>query len=183
MDFTKDSSYASILAGRLLDYLTNGEHRKTMATICESQYQRYEQSELEKAFPDSKTSEEAEYEKYKNVKIDFVKLRTLSNLGIDVSFLGEMEQGMKSFNQTKKLQEQLIANLALIEKLHSSQHDRLSQPLPPHLSNVVPAGPEEHLLASQITANLTEIAKKLPPSAISNPHGLRKAMGMSNGEF
>lgn len=34
-------------------------------------------------------------------------------------------------------------------------------------------------IAHQVTANLVEIAKQLPPAAIADPHGLRKAMGLS----
>jgi len=46
---------------------------------------------------------------------------------------------------------------------------------------VQPAGQEEAQTAQQLTQQISELAKKLPPSAIADPYALRKAMGMSYG--
>ncbi|XP_055375553.1 bromodomain-containing protein 7 [Condylostylus longicornis] len=179
-EFTKDSCYASILANSLLDYLTQGEHSKTIAHLYENQYQRFENNEIEKTFPDSISKDEEEYEKYKNVKIEFDKLKGLNDLGIDMSFLDGLKEELLELEIQNSVNDQITANIKLIEKLHNTQHDRLSQPLPQHLSNIQHPSNEENQLAQQITQNFVDIAKKLPPSAITEPHALRKAMGMSN---
>lgn len=59
----------------------------------------------------------------------------------------------------------------------------MSQTLPAHLANVPRPNADEVHLASQITANLTEMAKQLPPNAITAPHAIRKALGVSNGKI
>ncbi|XP_030383707.1 bromodomain-containing protein 7 [Scaptodrosophila lebanonensis] len=193
LQFTKDSSYANTLANGLLDIMTNGEHSKSLDELYNIQLQNYERQEIDKCFSstngddeemslstaDSRELIEQEYEKYKNTRVDFKRLRSLKELGIDVSFLDDMENSMKDFELTRRLQEHLSNNLTLIEKLRVTQHDRLSQLLPAHLAMVPQAGQEETHVAHQLTQQLTDLAKKLPPSAIADPYALRKAMGMS----
>ncbi|XP_075152475.1 bromodomain containing 7/9 [Haematobia irritans] len=195
LQFTKDSSYATMLANGLLDMLTNGEHSKCMQDLYDLQVQNYEQQEALKCFTnagpllldsssspapsESRAQIEQEYEKYKNTRIDFSRLRTLNDLGIDTTFLNDIEKEMKNFELTRRLQEHLSNNLNLIDKLKNTQHDRLSQPLPHHLGLVQPASHEETQLAHQVTQNLTDVVKKLPPSAVADPYALRKAMGLS----
>ncbi|XP_053959226.1 bromodomain-containing protein 7 [Anastrepha ludens] len=195
LQFTNDSNYASMLANGLLDMLTTGEHSKTMSDLYDMQVQNHEQNEVFKCFSacggfgglqtvnttsESREQIEEEYEKYKNTRIDFNRLRTLKDLGIDIDFLDNIEAEMKNFELTRRLQEHLSNNLNLIEKLRATQHERLSQPLPQHLAYVPQASAEEVHLAHQITQQLSDVAKKLPPSAVVDPYSLRKAMGMSN---
>lgn len=187
MDFSRDSSYACTLANGLLDILTHGEHRKTIGQLMESQYQRYEQNEIERTFPEVVAAEATTATNVANepqpdadlLPVDFDALRTLGDIGVDVSFVSAMEQAQKAASVAQQLQ----ANTALIEKLQHVQTSRLSQPLPAHLSNVQRPGKPEVELASQVTANLTAIAKQLTPDAVAEPLGLRKAMGLSTGEF
>lgn len=68
----------------------------------------------------------------------------------------------------------------MIEKLHQVQHERLSTPIQQHLSLVHHPNKQELELADQITSNLTNIAKKLPPCAISSSSGIRNALGMTS---
>ncbi|XP_055852969.1 bromodomain-containing protein 7 [Episyrphus balteatus] len=180
MQFTKDSNYATVLASKLLDVLTNGEHSKAMGDLYDMQCQTYETTEIEKCFPETKEQIEEEYEKYKTTKIDFNRLKSLNELGIDMSFLNDMESETKNYELTRRLSEHLSNNLSLLEKLRSTQHERLSQPLPAHLAHVQQPGPDETHLANQVTLHLSDICKKLPPGAIADPYGLRKAMGLSN---
>lgn len=175
-EFSKDSLYAGTLANGLLDILTGGEHRKSMGVLIESQRQRYENKEVEKSFPDH----EDDSSKYENVKIDFDSLKSLSKLGLDVSFLENVEQSMKVGEIQKKIQSVLNINSSLIERLQQVQHERLSQPLPAHLSHVAKPNNHEIQLAVQLTSNLSEISKQLTPRAISSAHALRKAMGVGN---
>lgn len=191
LQFTKDSAYGTTIANGLLDILTNGEHSKSLDELYTMQLQRYEQREIEKCFqpdkeekqtPETAEQIELEYEKYKNTRLDFKRLRSLKDLGIDVGFLDEMETEMKNFELSRRMQEHLSNNLTLIEKLRVIQNERLSQPLPSHLALVQPPGQEETQTAQQLTQQLTDLAKKLPPSAIADQYALRKAMGMSYGE-
>lgn len=192
LQFTKDSAYGTTIANGLLDILTNGEHSKSLDELYTMQLQRYEQREIEKCFqpdkeekqtPETAEQIELEYEKYKNTRLDFKRLRSLKDLGIDVGFLDEMETEMKNFELSRRMQEHLSNNLTLIEKLRVIQNERLSQPLPSHLALVQPPGQEETHTAQQLTQQLTDLAKKLPPSAIADQYALRKAMGMSYGEW
>ncbi|EDW77710.1 uncharacterized protein Dwil_GK24409 [Drosophila willistoni] len=185
LQFTKDSSYGTHIANGLLDILTNGEHSKSLDELYNMQLQNHEQREMDKCFqsrvPEQSANDiELEYEKYKNVRFDFKRLHSLhDDLGIDMSFLNQMETDMKQFELSRRMQEHLSNNLTLIEKLRLSQQERLSQPLPSHLGLIPQPGPEETLVAQQVQQQLSEMAKKLPPSAIADPYSLRKAMGMS----
>ncbi|KAH8260108.1 hypothetical protein KR026_003107 [Drosophila bipectinata] len=188
LQFTKDSSYGTTIANGLLDILTNGEHSKSLEELYNMQLHSFEQREIAKCFEQEEetaahqeTTEqiEKEYEKYKNTHVDFKRLKSLQDLGIDVSFLDGMETEMKNFELNQRMHEHLSQNLTLIEKLRVTQQDRLSQPLPSHLGLVQPAGQEEIQTAAQLTQQISEMAKKLPPSAIADPYSLRKAMGMT----
>lgn len=192
LQFTKDSSYGTTIANGLLDILTNGEHSKSLEELYNMQLHSYEQREIAKCFEQEEetaaqqeTAEqiEKEYEKYKNTHVDFKRLKSLQDLGIDVSFLDGMETEMKNFELNQRMHEHLSQNLTLIEKLRVTQQDRLSQPLPNHLGLVQPAGQEEIQTAAQLTQQISEMAKKLPPSAIADPYSLRKAMGMTYGKL
>ena len=67
----------------------------------------------------------------------------------------------------------------MLARLRQTQHERLSAPPPPHLSNVPKPAETEMVLADKITDNLTDIAKKLSPSALAPVEGLRRAMGIA----
>lgn len=176
LEFTKNSPYARGIANNLLDMLTAGEHQKTMAVLVENQLQKHEQFEIEQTFPDA----EDLAKKYENIKVDFDGLKTLSNIGLDVSYLDNIQQDWKLMEIQKKLQTQLDTNSSLIEKLHQVQYERLSQPLPNHLAHIAKPNMDEIQLAQQLTSNLTEMAKQLQPGTLVPAQALRKAMGMSN---
>lgn len=151
-----------------------------MALLTENSRQKYETYEVEKTFPNP--PDEEEMKNFENVDIDFDSLRSLSDLGVEMSFLNEMEEDMRVIKFQQTLQEELNNNSALLQQLHKVQNDRLSQTLPAHLAHVAHPNTDEIELASQITTNLTAIAKKLPPESIVATHALRKAMGITNGE-
>ncbi|XP_031629666.1 bromodomain-containing protein 7 [Contarinia nasturtii] len=178
IEFTKYSQHGSFLANAVLDFLTNGEHRKTMATLSENSRQKFEHSEVQRTFPNPTVDDE--YEKYKDTKIDFDVLRTLSDVGVNIDFLSEMEEDVKTFEIYKSLENRLENNSELLGRLRQVQNERLSQNLPTHLSNVAHPSEDELELATQITNNLKEIAKELPPSSLVSASALRKAMGISN---
>lgn len=181
LEFTKDSQQGNALANGLLDFLTNGEHRKTLAALTENCRQKFENHELERTFPNPPP--ENETDKLKDVKVDFDSLRSLDELGVNMDFLEELEIDIKTIEIYKSLQDKLENNTQLIERLHQVQNDRLSQNQPVHLAHVAHPNEDELDLANQITTNLKEMTKELPPNAVVSVHALRKAMGISNGMF
>lgn len=176
--FTKDSGYGNTLANRLLDLLTNGEHSKTMEVLMESEHVKQAQKDVQEMVPDY----QKESKRLEGVNIDFDQLKSLRELGLDTSFLGEFERtlrGTTAPTAASDLQIKLDTNTSLIEQLHQAQHDRLSTPIHQHLSLVHHPNKTELELADQITSNLTSMAKKLPPCAIASSTGVRKAMGIN----
>ena len=77
------------------------------------------------------------------------------------------------------IQSQLDDNTNLIQKLQKTQNDRLSQPPPPHLGDVPGPSEAELDLANQVTDNLTEMSKRLPPEAVAPVASIRKALGVA----
>lgn len=169
--FTKDSLYSTNLANRLLDLLTNGEHSKTMDTMIESEQQKQAQKQVDEMLPDyRKASKQLE-----GVDVNFDELRSLKEIGIDVGFLDAFE----GISKDSSFQSRLNTTSDLIMELHQSQQERLSAHMPPHLSLIQKPNKMEIELADQITANITNIAKTLPPAVIANTGSIRKAMGVS----
>jgi bromodomain-containing protein 7/9 len=177
--FTQDSLYGSTLANKLLDLLTNGEHSKTMETLIEAEEVKQNQIEVDKLLPNY----QKEAKILESVSIDFDELKTLKEIGVETDFLNAFEKVIKNGDKIGDTQSQLDTTSSLIEQLNQVQHDRLSTPLPQHLSLIAHPNKQEIELADQITSNITNIAKKLPPSAISSVVGVRKAMGMNVANF
>lgn len=171
--FTQDSHYGNTLANRLLDLLTNGEHSKTMEVLMESEQVKQVEKDVQEMLPDY----QKESKRLEGINIDFDQLKSLRELGLDTSFLDEFRMTARGLPVTE-MQNNLDTNKSLIEQLHQVQHDRLSMPIHQHLSMVHQPNKQETELADQITSNLTNMAKKLPPCAIASSIGVRKAMGM-----
>lgn len=89
------------------------------------------------------------------------------------------EEEFKYSEERAALQSRLDDTSQMLGRLKQIQHERLSAPPPAHLSNVPKPGDSEVILAEKITDNLTDIAKKLPPSQIAPVDGLRRAMGIA----
>ncbi|KAG5680412.1 hypothetical protein PVAND_009920 [Polypedilum vanderplanki] len=175
--FTEDSPYGSTLANKLLDLLTHGEHSKTMETLMESEQIKQTEKEVTKLLPDY----QKESKNLENVTVNFDELKSLKEIGIDTSFLNSFEKVIhgNATESVNNLQNKLDTTSSLLEQLHHVQNERLSAPLPQHLSLVQQPNNQETDLADQITSNLTDIAKKLPPSAISSVSAVRKVMGIN----
>lgn len=180
IEFTKDSQIGSEVANSILDVLTNGDHRKTLNTLMNNARHKYDTHQLELKYPDPPSKDDDD--RFKDVPVDFNGLRSLGELGVNMDFLGDMEEEYKMIEICKSIQGKLANNSELIDQLNRVQNERLSHNLPAHLAHVAHPSEDESNLAELITTNLTEIAKELPPNAITTPHALRKAMGMSNGK-
>jgi bromodomain-containing protein 7/9 len=91
LNYARNCDYAMCIVDNLLDILTGNEHRKTFGPIEEQKNIRLENALLDSAFeniPDvgafHPTDPEAQ------VKVDVDSLRSLSQDGIDMSFLDNL---------------------------------------------------------------------------------------------
>lgn len=190
-DFAKDNDYTVQIVDSLLDLLTGGDHSRTKKILEEKKRLR-EEEEAIKTVLEVKPAPD-------NVKIDVEELRSLqckkeslsswsslyknetvcTALGIDTSFLDEMEDQLKLYESQQELQQRLDSMSHLLEKLQRTQYQRLSAPLPTNLNNLQPPSAEETTLAETITDSLAEMAKKVNPGDVAPVVGLRKAMGVA----
>lgn len=170
LDFAKDCDYTVWMVDSLLDLLTGGEHSKTKKVLEERKKLREEEDAV-------KTILEAK--PHDNVRVDIEDLRTLADSGIDVNFLENMEDEIRLAEERHELQQKLDSMSKLIEKLNQVQHQRLSAPLPTHLSQVPGPSDDEANIAENITDNLADIAKRVTPADVATVTSLRKAMGVS----
>lgn len=176
--FTQGSEFASTLANGILDVLTHGEHSKVMGELMAEHQPQYEQREVDRHLP-----AEEEKSMYGDVKVDYDSVRSLSDIGIDTAFIDDWIEVERCVEWQQQLAGKLSANAVKLSELNTVQSERLSQPLPQHLQMVTKAQPEEVSLAHQITSNLVEMAKTLTPEAIATAPAIRKAMGVSCGEW
>ncbi|XP_044010764.1 bromodomain-containing protein 7 isoform X2 [Aphidius gifuensis] len=187
LDFAKDCDYTLTMVDDLLDILTNGDHRKTKKILDEKRKLKEEEEKiknlLEKPTADinrnNSSTTTTTTTTIDTVKVDVNQLKSLAEFGIDINFLDGFEQDGKIQEDKSSIQNRLDDTSQMLVRLKQAQHDRLSAPPPSHLSNVPKATDNEILLAEKITDNLTEVAKKLPPSAIASVDGLRRAMGIA----
>lgn len=168
LDFAKDCDYTLRLVDNLLDLLTGGEHTKTKKNLDEKKKLKDEEDTIKVLLEEKESN-----------KVDIDHLKTLSDIGIDVSFLQTFETQMKNDQESTEFQQKLQTTSQLLEKLQQVQNERLSLPLPPHLSNLPNATEQELSLAESITSNLAEMSKKVTPADIVSVNSLRKAMGIN----
>lgn len=170
LDFAKDCDYTVWMVDSLLDLLTGGEHSKTKRVLDERKKLREEEEAV-------KTIMEAR--PHDGVRVDVEDLRTLAESGIDVHFLETMEEDIRLAEERHELQMKLDNMSRLLERLNYAQNQRLSQPLPTHLSQVPGPTDDEATIADSITDHLSDIAKRVPPGDVASVAGLRKAMGVA----
>lgn len=203
LNFTKDSTYMTAIVDNLLDVLTNGEHSKAMKVIEEKRKTKETSHTKQDIVPTpdrqncrAPTINRPPYQKSSpskevkaqsgNVTIDYESLRSLADLGIDVSFLDDMETSKEIKVEPKSdavIQKKLDETSDLLTSLHQAQHDRLSLKPPPHLSHVMEPSVNEIQLADKVSESLKDLAKQVSPGAITSIVGLRKAMGISLQPF
>ncbi|XP_011496203.1 PREDICTED: bromodomain-containing protein 7 isoform X2 [Ceratosolen solmsi marchali] len=179
LDFAKDCDYTLTMVDDLLDILTNGDHRQTKNFLEEKRRLKEEEEKIKHLLEKPIQDLNRNIPLVDKVKVDIDQLKTLSDIGIDVNFLESLEEDIKSNEERAALQNRLDDTSNMLNSLRQTQHDRLSAPPPPHLSNIPKPSESEVMLAEKITENLTSIAKKLPPSSIAPVDGLRKAMGIA----
>ncbi|XP_033754995.1 LOW QUALITY PROTEIN: bromodomain-containing protein 7-like [Pecten maximus] len=164
MDFTESSGdYAIAMVDNLLDILTKGEHSKTQKLLDEQKAQ--EDMRPVDSGPEVPPATAA----------DISSLRSLSQLGVDVSFLDQYE------NEPPKdpIQEKLDQTASLLNDLQQTQNERLSSKLPPHLALVPGPSEKELQLAQKVTKELRELAKSANPRGVVSVEGVRSVLGVN----
>uniref|UniRef100_A0A1B6DLS8 Bromo domain-containing protein n=1 Tax=Clastoptera arizonana TaxID=38151 RepID=A0A1B6DLS8_9HEMI len=172
LNFAKDCDYTLTMVDNLLDILTGGDHRKTKKIIEEKRKYREEEDRIRQLME----TKPANPSSITDVKVEMSQLKTLSELGIETSFLDYFAERMGK--EDNVMQEKLDQTTVLLEKLQQAQNDRLSSAPPAHLGNVMQPSETEINLAEKITESLTNLAKQVPPSAVVSIPGIRKAMGI-----
>jgi len=159
-----DTEPVSFMADHLLDILTNNQHRKDT---------KYLQEEAKFAPKPKEVSIE---------EIDFESLKTLSNDGIDMSFLDTIAkkfEGKTEAEDGNSAEAKLGKSAKLIQDLRAAQYERLSSAPPQHLSQIQPPNQKEQELAEKVQECLADLASQVKPGDISAATALRKAMGVS----
>lgn len=109
--------------------------------------------------------------------IDFEALKSLSDMGIDVSFLDDCKSKLQSGSQVEDTnQEQLDKAASEITNLSQIQDERLSKPPNSELSKVVTEA--EQAAAAQVTNQLVALAKQVTPGEITDNDNVQKALGV-----
>lgn len=197
LDFAKDNDYTITMVDNLLDILTHGEHRRTKRNLEDRRKMREEEERMRVILENAKSQETsaqtplttpvqsnpgAQLQAQVVIPAQAMNLdglRSLSDLGIDTSFLEGVEALRKEVEDQKQTQAQLNHTGGLLENLQQVQSDRLSNAPPTHLSQVLQPSITEQALAEKITENLSDLAKRVPPAAVVPVAGIRKAMGVA----
>jgi len=184
INFSKNNDYMTVMVDNLLDTLTNGEHSKAMKKIEELRKSKdlSDNLQLESSNTQKKVPEINEKSNNDSVSIDYDSLRSLADLGIDVSFLDTLDDKIETKSQTT-IQKKLTETSEMLTNLQRVQHERLSVKPPAHLAHVMEPSTDEIQLADKVTESLKDLAKQATPMNVSSLVGLRKAMGISMDQF
>lgn len=87
LDFAKDCDYALTMVDNLLDLMTGGDHRRTKRYIEDRRRLREEEERIRQLMEPAAPPPVCE-------SVDFESLKTLSELGIDTSFLDALGKGL-----------------------------------------------------------------------------------------
>ena len=178
VNFSRNFDHTTFVADHLLDILTDNEHRNSSNYIEEEKKLREEELKIYSAEPKAvavETPTEAETSSTENV--DFESLKSLSEVGIDVSFLDSLQQQFEDQNKTPL--DQLNDTAALIDELKEVQLQRLSALLPAHFSQLLHPNDHEMALATQIQTNLVDMAGQVTPGDVVPQEVVRKVLGMT----
>lgn len=80
LDFAKDCDYALTMVDNLLDLMTGGDHRRTKRVLEERRRLKEEEERIRQLMEPSGPQQS-------NTTVDFQSLKTLSDLGVDISFI------------------------------------------------------------------------------------------------
>ncbi|XP_022109958.1 bromodomain-containing protein 7-like isoform X2 [Acanthaster planci] len=186
--------YVLKLVDNLLNTLTKGQHTKTMAVLqkrgdkeSENANRSDGQSTSGSGTSETAGSQDVVKKENKGVSspIPFDSLRTLSDLGIDVSFLPAFEKllGSDSYaaaaSDSAEIDSKLKSTSELISDLEKTQSARLSQKPPSHLQFIPKPSEQESSIAEKLTQQLLQLTSKIKPSDVVSTEAARAAMGIT----
>jgi len=185
LDFVRDCDYALHIADDLLNLMTHGEHT-TVAKILEEkrrcyQLQMQQQQQLaQQQLIQQQLAQQQHSAMELEDDINLNSLRSLGDLGIDVSFLDNYEAQIKVEKSVREASQNCLDETgSLITSLERAQRQRLSKTPPPHLANIMPPSDLELQLVEKITEGITFVAKQSTPGSVVSVKGIRKAMGIA----
>ncbi|XP_042218426.1 bromodomain-containing protein 7-like isoform X2 [Homarus americanus] len=177
-DFSQDCDMAMHLVDQLLNLLTHQQHSRTKNVIEERRRMQEEEERINTLLCPSGDS--GAYSSSSDQKgpttVDFTSLRSLSDIGIDTTFVNHFEDQEKRESQ---INTQLEENAVLLENLAKEQKDRLSRQRPSNLNNLPHPSPQELKLVEKVTDGLTMVAKQATPGALAPVPIVRRAMGIT----
>ncbi|XP_041975658.1 bromodomain-containing protein 7-like isoform X2 [Aricia agestis] len=139
--------------------------------------------DMEAMFPDKKQQAETapadDTPDLTSVKVDIGELRTLSDVGVDVDFLADIEDDILAATRDYGLRAALTHTADVLAKLEREQRERLSAPPPPHLSLCARAGAAEREAARQSAQCLRAMVARVPPAAVVPLAPVRRALGVT----
>ncbi|XP_006825137.1 bromodomain-containing protein 7-like [Saccoglossus kowalevskii] len=118
-------------------------------------------------------------------EIDFEALKSLSDIGIDMSFLPSMEKDLSTEKEElvmpseKCVQEKLNETSDLIQDLEKSQHERLSKKPPSNLQYISGPSDKECEIAERLAQQLKELTAQAGPGGVVSSQSVRTAMGVT----
>lgn len=169
LKFTSTCDYNTFAADRLLDMLTGNEHQKS----CNYTEEEKQLRQIEE--PNDKDDEMDIGECVAD--IDFESLKSLAEVGIDVSFIDSIQKQYK--DEAEEPVENLNENAELINELKEVQLERLSAAPPSHLSQIVHPNEREMELANLIQNNLVDMAGQVRPEDVMHQESIRKILGIT----
>nr|SVE70983.1 EOG090X04G3 [Daphnia similis]SVE71614.1 EOG090X04G3 [Daphnia similis]SVE72246.1 EOG090X04G3 [Daphnia similis] len=186
LDFVRDCDYALHIADDLLNLMTHGEH-STVAKILEEKRRIHQQQILQRIEQEQLLQQQQQLFKSQQANDDAFNLnalRSLGDLGIDVSFLDSFEAQLKAEQRAREASQNCLDETgSFISTLERTQRERLSKTPPPHLSNIMPPSEFELQLVGKITEGIAYVAKQSTPSVVASVEGVRRAMGVSLDPF
>ena len=112
-------------------------------------------------------------------QIDFEALQSLTEDGIDMSFLGNLQAEYEKQVEPANLEERLERTAELLQSLRSSQNLRLSSCPTANLSQVAGPSETELQLASRVLDNLSCLLHSAQPAQVVSVPAIRRAMGVN----
>nr|SVE73492.1 EOG090X04G3 [Daphnia atkinsoni] len=184
LDFVRDCDYALHIADDLLNLMTHGEH-STVARILEEKRRIHQQQILQRLEQEQLQQQQLlQSQQANDDAFNLNALRSLGDLGIDVSFLDSFEAQIRAEQLAREASQSCLDETgSFISTLERTQRERLSKTPPPHLSNIMQPSDFELQLVGKITEGIAFVAKQSTPSAVASVEGVRRAMGVSLDPF
>ncbi|XP_071788828.1 bromodomain-containing protein 7-like isoform X2 [Asterias amurensis] len=184
--------YVVSLVDGMLDTLTKGQHSKTMALLKQKSVDK-EAAKTDTSTVSAGTQKETssnqeavkEEQETPETNIQFDSLKSLSDIGIDMSFLPSLEKLLGSEADSvpaidsAEIDNKLKSTSDLINELEKTQTARLSRKPPNHLQFVAKPSEQESSIAEKLTQQLLSLTSKIKPSDVVPVGAVRDALGIA----